>query len=262
MRNPSVPRRVSGLVATLGAFALLASACSGGEAGASTDIATLESDAGSEIETDAGTAATVTDPDEAALAFSACMRDEGIDFPDLSVDADGNIELREAFQTVDRNAEGFREATETCNPLLGETAFGGRRAAADSPEIQDGLLAFSDCVRDAGYDVGDLTLGGRPGAGQGDGNAAANADATAATGGDADGDAAADGDGAGRGQRQEGFGNRNARFAEQLELDYEDPEVAATIDGCMPIIEEAFANAGIGQGGGGNGAGGNGGGNN
>ncbi len=241
MRIKPELRRLSVSAVMLAAFALLAAACSGGEAGAATEIATLESTESSDA--DAGTAAAIADPDDAALAFSACMREEGVDFPDLSVDAEGNIELRDAFQSVDRNADGFREAVEACNSLLGDTAFGGRGAALESPEVQDGLLAFSDCVRDAGYDVGDLTLGGGPGGqggGQGDGDASAAGED-------------ADGDGPGRGERQQGFGNRNARFADQLGLDYEDPDVMAAIDGCAPLIEEAFTNAGIGEPGGGNG---------
>ena len=114
-------------------------------------------------------------------------------------------------------------------------------AALESPEVQDGLLAFSDCVREAGYDVGDLTLGGAPG-GQGGGQ----------EGGDVEGaGGAGDADRPGGGERQQGFGNRNARFADQLGLDYEDPDVMTAIDGCAPLIEDAFADAGLGQPGGG-----------
>ncbi|MGI9612837.1 MAG: hypothetical protein ACR2QO_08020 [Acidimicrobiales bacterium] len=241
MSTKPEPRRLSGSVAMLAALALLGTACSGSEADASTEVATLESAESESVESDADVAAATADPDDAALAFSACMREEGIDFPDLSVDAEGNIELREAFQSVDRNVDGFRDAMDACNSLLGETAFGGRGAALESPEVQDGLLAFSDCVREAGYDVGDLTLGGAPG-GQGGGQ----------EGGDVEGaDGAGDEDRPGGGERQQGFGNRNARFADQLGLDYEDPDVMTAIDGCAPIIEDAFANAGIGQPGGG-----------
>lgn len=236
-------RRLSGLAAMLASFALLGAACSGSEADAATEIATLESTESTEPDASADGVAATANPDDAALAFSACMREEGIDFPDLSVDADGNIELREAFQSVDRNADGFQDAMDACNSLLGETAFGGRGAALESPEVQDGLLAFSDCVREAGYDVGDLTLGGAPG-GQGGGQEAGNAEGADGEGG---------GDGPPGGERQQGFGNRSARFADQLGLDYEDPDVMTAIDGCAPLIEEAFANAGLGQPGGGTG---------
>ncbi|MEM7338823.1 MAG: hypothetical protein AAF467_09260 [Actinomycetota bacterium] len=178
-------------------------------------------------------------PDEAALAFSACMRDEGLDdFPDLGIDAAGNIELREAFQAVDRQADGFQAAMETCQPFLASGGFGGgqgRRGAIEAPEVQDALVAFSACLRDAGYDVGDLTLDGGPGQGPGAGGD-----------GEGQGEGADQGQGQ-RGERQAGFGNRSARFAENLGLDYTDEAVAADVDACMPIVDDAFAAAGVGQ---------------
>ena len=126
------------------------------------------------------------------------MRGEGIDFPDLSVDADGNIELRDAFQSIDPGAEGFREANEACQEILQQAGFGGgRRQAAESPELQDALLEFSQCLRDAGHDVGDLTLGlpgGPAGGGGGQGAPEGGGDGPA-QGGEAQG-----------GQRQPGFG--------------------------------------------------------
>ncbi|MEM8926442.1 MAG: hypothetical protein AAGD35_23295 [Actinomycetota bacterium] len=246
---------------------LLLGACSNGDQASADEVATLQDEVGSLG--DAADAATVDDQtsdlsaDEAALAFSACMRDEGLDFPDLAVDADGNIALQEAFQSVDRGAEGFRAAMDACSDLLGQAGFGGRREAVQSPEVQDALLAFSDCVRDEGFDVGDLTLGGGPGGGGqgGGGNAAGQAQADGEGG--ADGDGGADGEGGpAQGRRGAGFGNRGARIADNLGLDYEDPAVQEAIDGCMPIIDEAFTAAGIGGGpggggqGGGNGAGG------
>ena len=230
-----------GLVTIMVALTLTAAACSSEQNGAVAEVASLQTDAGSDVG-DAADAATVADAaasdlsaDEVALEFSQCMRDEGLDFPDLSVDANGDIDLREGFQSVERNADGFGEAMDTCGSLLEGTAFGGGRGAAqDSPEFQDGLLAFSACVRDDGYDVGDLTLGGGPGGGPG--GEGANEDSTAGAG-----PVAGDGQ---EGQRQGGFGNRGARFAENLGLDYEDPAVAETIDACMPIIDEAFAGFG------------------
>ena len=167
MFTPSPPRtklRAIGLVAS---FALLTAACGSDDSSAAADIATLESETSSAAEETTGATSddSVDDadlsPDEAALAFSACMRDEGLDFPDLSLDADGNIELRSAFQDVDPRAEGFQEAIEVCGEILQQsTGFGGGNPGAflESPEMQDALLAFSECVRDEGYDVGDLTL--------------------------------------------------------------------------------------------------------
>ncbi len=240
-----VPLR-SRLVSPAAACVLLLAACSGCEADGSSEVATLQS--GDEAVGDAADAAVRTEtepagdlaPDEAALQFSQCMRDQGLDFPDLSVDAEGNIQMREAFQAVDPQAEGFREAIDACGAVLQQTGFGGgRRQALDDPAVQDALLEFSQCVRDAGYDVGDLTLGGP---GPGGSPAGQNPD---------DGQAAGAGPGQGQGQRQGGFGNRTARFAEQLGLDPDDPDVQETLESCSPIIDEAVSGAGVGPGRGG-----------
>ncbi|MEM9203915.1 MAG: hypothetical protein AAGC53_19920 [Actinomycetota bacterium] len=216
------------IMIVVASIALLASACgSGDEAEASTSefsgVATL-SDLDEGSTEDIG---TELEADEAALAFSACMRDEGLDFPDIGVDAEGNLNLREAFAEsgVTPGSDGFRAGMEICGDILASAGFGGGRAAlADNPEIQDASVEFSECLRDAGYDVGDLTLGGpRQGQAQGDGQAR------------------------GQGQGQSGFGDRDARIAQQLGLDIDDPAVAATIDECMPILDTALANAGVGQ---------------
>jgi hypothetical protein len=117
---------------------------------------------------------------------------------------------------------------DTCRPLLDSAGFGGggRAAIGENVEIQDAFVEFTECVRDGGYDVGDLTFGAPAGQPPADGEG--------------------DGEGRGQGQRQQGFGDRSGRWAQQLGLDYEDPAVAEVIDGCIPIIDEAFTNAGVG----------------
>lgn len=236
-------RRFLPLVA---AIALVAAAC-GGEDEAEVAVATLE-DTNVATLTDSADAAVIpgedapeTDPEEAALAFSQCMRDEGIDFPDLAVDAEGNINLREGFESIDRDDESFRDAMGVCQDELAAGGFGGgRQQALDSPELQDGLVAFSDCIRDEGFDVGDLTLGQGPGAGNGPGaGQGANTDQAAAEG-ETDGDG-----GPAQGQREGGFGNRSARIAGQLGLDAEDPAVVEALELCNPILDEAFTAAGV-----------------
>lgn len=228
------------------ALGLLAAACSGQSSAAETGVATLEDETAAPIG-DAAAAETLADAEpevdaeDAALAFSACMREQGIDFPDLAVDADGRLNLRAGFQGLDPQSEEFRTALGECRPLIEDAGFGGgqRAAIGENVEIQDALVEFSACIRDAGYDVGDLQLGGG-----GQGNAAGQADGNA-TDGDADGE----GTPRGQGQRQGGFGNRNERLSAQLGLDYADADVAAAVDECAIVIEEAFTAAGVGQGG-------------
>ena len=227
----TIPR----IVAAFAGVMLAAAACGdGGESEAAAGVASLEEVVTDDSADSADGADTDFTADEAALEFSACMREAGLDFPDIGVDADGNPDLREAFVSsgLVPGSDDFQRGMESCGEILQTAGFGGggRATLADNPEITDAFVEFSDCVRDAGFDVGDLRLGG-PG-GQG-------------------GEPPADGQGQrGQGQGQGGFGAREEAIAGQLGLDYEDPDVAETIDACVPIIDTALANAGVGQPGG------------
>ena len=100
------------------------------------------------------------------------------------------------------------------------------REVVESPEFNDALVDFSDCVRDEGLDVGDLTL--------------VSLATTAFSGG-----AAADDSDVQSGDREAGFGDRDGIFARALGLDPEDPEVQAAVDTCLPEIEGALSDLGL-----------------
>ncbi len=223
------PRRSIALLVTI--LALVAASCGTNSEGETIGVASLEDSAGAVADdTDAEPDAT---PEEAALEFSQCMRDEGLDFPDIGVDSNGNPDIREAFEGsgVQPGSGDFRDAMNSCGEILASTGFGGgqRAALADNTELQDSFVEFSACIRDEGYDVGDLTFG----AGTGPGGEAP------------DGEAAPE---RGEGETRTGFGDRDARFADQMGLDIEDPDVAAAFDECGPIIDNAFSGIGLGQG--------------
>jgi len=119
-----------------------------------------------------------------------------------------------------------------CRVILDGIGFGGRggRAAlTDNPELQDALVAFSDCIRQQGFDVGDIELGGGPGQGGGNGTPPGNGDGQPQRG---------------QGAAQGNF-DPNSRFAAALGLDPEDPDVAAALEECSPIMDAAFAEAGV-----------------
>jgi len=212
------------------------SACGGSsEATSDDEIASLETDEfaedGDPNDADTGELRA----DEAALEFSECLRGEGFDVPDIGVDSDGNIQLREAFANIDRQDGSFRDGMEACADILEGVGFGGggRGAFDDNTEIADAFLEFSDCVRAEGFeDIPDLTLGA-PGGGEGPGEGGAPAEG-----------------GPGSGEREGGFGDRSALFAEGLGLDADDEDVIAALDVCSPIIDQAFSDAGIGEPGG------------
>jgi hypothetical protein len=202
------------------------------------DVATLEVDDGSgDDATSEADGETTLTADEAALEFSACLRNQGLDVPDIGVDADGNVEVRDALENIDRNDDSFREAFQECNELLAGAGFGGGRGGAgggiaDNVEIQDAFVALTDCVREQGFEeAAEITLG-QPGGGQAGGQDAAD-------GPPADGQR-------GQGENQgPGAGDQTSRLATQMGLDPEDPAVVDAMDACAPILEEAFSTAGI-----------------
>ncbi len=119
--------------------------------------------------------------EERLLEFAACMRANGVEFPDPIVEADGTISfgLRPGAGGASQSAENLQRigrdpdlpaARDACGGLLEGLAFG--RGSQDFAEAQaeraDRLLEFAQCLRDNGIDVGDPdTSGFGPGGGGG-----------------------------------------------------------------------------------------------
>lgn len=116
---------------------------------------------------DATSSAPTVDADatdeELALAFADCMRDEGIDFPDPTVAADGSVSLippgGAANLGFDPGSPEFESATDMCGPLIQGASFLPANDL-DITEIEDNLLLFTECLRDLGFDVDDPDLSG------------------------------------------------------------------------------------------------------
>ena len=150
------------------ALALMATAC-GSTAEATVEAAPLIVVEGSEApDVDAsvdGPDATDTPTDqtneELALEFTQCMRDEGVDLPDPTVNADGSIELFQpgAISNIDPDDPAVANAVEVCGDLIAWASF-LPGAGLDQSEIEDRLLGFAQCLRDLGFDVDDPDLSG------------------------------------------------------------------------------------------------------
>ncbi len=224
---------------------MLTSCGSGTTSEASGDVASLTGvvDAGGET-----AAAAPQDTAQAALDYTQCMRDNGVDMADPTFDADGNIEGGLGFgpgaggdNGVDVRSEEFQAAIGACSDLIdGLDLGGGRGGAFDRTAIEDGLLAYTACLRDEGLVVDDITFGGPP------------ADGAGRAGGEpSTGDAAPAEGFTGRDRAAEGGGGRaggagfdpSAQIVAQLGLDGEDPEVAVALDACAPVLESAFTAA-------------------
>ncbi len=139
----------------------------GGSAEASTDAAAAENDVVSDEPT-ASSEASASSEDEQALAFAACMRDEGIDWPDPTFNADGSIDLLGGLGPGGGGGAGagqlfsdqdsLEDAFEVCGPLVEGASFLPDQSEFLNEETQDQLLEFAQCLRDEGLDVDDPDL--------------------------------------------------------------------------------------------------------
>jgi hypothetical protein len=152
--------------AFVGTLALVVAVAGCGGGGRETGVATLE---GASTTTVTAVPAGASDEnlEEALLAFTACMREEGIDVPDPELDAAGNLKLVSFMATAGAAAAGaggteaLREAATACRSHLAGVAL--RFASIDRTEMQDRLLAYAGCMREHGYDLPDPDFSGAGG---------------------------------------------------------------------------------------------------
>lgn len=141
---------------TLGVAAvvmLLLAACSSGETDPTTDtIATLET---STSTTGATTTTEAPDLEEVALDFTECMRENGIDIPDITFDADGqpviSASLAQEFDLLDTQ---FQTALSTCRVIFSEAGAGVELQLDPEllAEVTDQLTEYAVCMRDNGVE--------------------------------------------------------------------------------------------------------------
>jgi hypothetical protein len=130
-------------------FAL--SACGGGNDG-DNRVASLDSGAVAS----ATAAAASTDLEKELTDYVECLRTQGVDLPDPSVDADGNISFGRlaAGQSFDRDK--ITQAQKVCGDLPEGLTAG--LSGQDRTELQDIALKFAQCMREHDIDVPDPDL--------------------------------------------------------------------------------------------------------
>ena len=127
--------------------ALVAAACGGDGDDESAGVLTLQDQEGENV-----TTTTRLSADEAVLEVTRCMRDRGLDVPDIGITADGQLDLRpEDLTGIDLEGEEFQGAFTSCIAVF--QLSGGFDVSLD-PELealfQDQLQEFSQCMRDNG----------------------------------------------------------------------------------------------------------------
>ena len=151
------------LVALLLVVAAVASGC--GSTSSDDGVAALDDAAATTSESDDGTESESDDeeqdPQEAALEWAKCMRENGIDVPDPEVDENGRVRVtvqaRRAAEGVRDDA--FEKAQEECG-----TPFGGdgppQLSEAEREQMQETMLEFAACMREHGVDMPDPDFSG------------------------------------------------------------------------------------------------------
>jgi hypothetical protein len=140
------------LVALLLVAAALASACGSDVE----DVASL---------TETGVTATPTPTTEPAadlvegeaelLAFTQCMREQGIEYQDAVVNANGIIQRPQLVEGVETTRAEVGAATEACDVHIEGLTFGRERT--DLSEEIDEFVALASCLREAGVEIDDPT---------------------------------------------------------------------------------------------------------
>jgi hypothetical protein len=97
----------------------------------------------------------VLDDEAKMMAFTQCLRDQGIEVLDPVVDSEGNVGKPQFVEGID--AKG-KEAWDVCAEHLEGMTFGRKGVdVVDQIDRLDQFLALATCLRDKGYDVADPT---------------------------------------------------------------------------------------------------------
>ena len=140
-------------------MALLAASCSSSDDTA--QVASLETTTSALPGTETQETDTLAETEAAMLAFTQCLRDQGIEIDDPTIDADGNVQLPPItleFEAVE--GEDPEEAMADLDELMGacDEHLEGITTTADAPDmtgIEDDFLAYAQCMRDNGVDMPD-----------------------------------------------------------------------------------------------------------
>lgn len=111
-------------------------------------------------------ASTEEEREEAILAFTECMREQGVDLPDpTSANGGRGLRIARPERVTDADREKMDKAREACDKHL-EGAFQELTPEQES-EMQDNMLAFARCMRENGIDMPDPDFSDSAGPGKG-----------------------------------------------------------------------------------------------
>ncbi|MFC2046544.1 hypothetical protein ACFLTC_03375 [Chloroflexota bacterium] len=97
----------------------------------------------------------ILDNEAKMMAFTQCLRDQGIDVLDPVVDSDGNVGKPELAEGVEWNKKEWGPVWESCAEHL--EGFTYEKERNDLSEQVDQWVAVAACLRDKGYDLDEPT---------------------------------------------------------------------------------------------------------
>jgi hypothetical protein len=154
-------------LAAMAVAGLLAACGSSADDGGDADDGVASLDGGSTTTSPDGeeqTTETSVDPQEAMLAYTECMREEGIDMPDpqFSEDGEGGMVItREADSGEDQGpmfdpeSEEFQAAQDKCGSIMDEAIGSIEIDPEQQAEMREQMLEYAQCMRDQGIDFPD-----------------------------------------------------------------------------------------------------------
>jgi len=95
------------------------------------------------------------DAEAKVMAFTQCMRDQGIEYQDPMVDSDGNVQRPQPIEGVTLTRKELAGPYQACAHHLEGLSFGRERR--DVSEQVDQFVKLATCLREKGYDVDDPT---------------------------------------------------------------------------------------------------------
>ena len=107
------------------------------------DVASID-----DSDQDASVLDAIVEQELELLDFSSCMRDEGIDIGDPTIDADGNVSIGTPMNMISDHGK-LMQAYELCSEFIGGRPLG--HGGEDRTAVHDRLVDFAKCVRDNGY---------------------------------------------------------------------------------------------------------------
>ncbi len=95
------------------------------------------------------------DDEALMMEFAECLRNEGMEITDPTVDADGNIQMPELVEGATATKEEWIAAYEVCGEIIENITF--KEKEVDRTAQLEQYLEIAACMNEAGFDVGEPT---------------------------------------------------------------------------------------------------------